>query len=129
MYDMETPAGNFTREDIEQIYRTAIQIKQVIAGQPITRGGSRCTWDCDTENHHIHTYCKLCKKNLIYGTLYHRCIWSFSPGHLHPDMDPRFLVNVPWWKEPILVQRENAVVYLRLLERLYNNLPVYTLFS
>ncbi|GBC49993.2 retroviral-like aspartic protease 1 [Rhizophagus irregularis DAOM 181602=DAOM 197198] len=40
------------RQAIENMYLENIKIKQVIAGQPINHGGSRCTMECDTENHH-----------------------------------------------------------------------------
>ncbi|RGB41073.1 hypothetical protein C1646_663370 [Rhizophagus diaphanus] len=49
-------------------YVDNIKIKQVITSQPINYGGSRCTMECDTENHHMHIYCMMCKKNLFYGT-------------------------------------------------------------
>ena len=39
---------------LENMYAENIRIKQVIAGLPITHGGSRCTIECDTENHHVH---------------------------------------------------------------------------
>ncbi|GET58865.1 hypothetical protein GLOIN_2v1882338 [Rhizophagus irregularis DAOM 181602=DAOM 197198] len=40
------------RQALENMYLENIKIKQVIAGQPINHGGSRCTMECDTENHH-----------------------------------------------------------------------------
>ena len=91
--------------------------KQVIAGQPITRGGSKCTWECDTKNHHVHTYCKACKRNLPYGTTLHDCIIGFGGrGKIQPDMNPAYLVRVPWWKEPIKVQIENSIYFLRNIQ-------------
>ena len=33
-------------------------------------------------------------------------------------MNPAFLVNVPWWKEPIAVQIENNQLYFRLFGHL-----------
>jgi hypothetical protein len=101
------------KNELEEIYRENIKIKQVIAGQPITKGGSQCTYSCDTENHHIHTYCKACKKNLLYGTITHDCIIGFGLGKIQPDMKPEYLVNDLWWDEPILVQHENLRVLLQ----------------
>src|ERR1051325_7856051 len=91
-------------------YAALIKIKQVIAGQPITRGGSQCTDACDIENHHIHTYCPGCKRNLMYGTTIHPCDICFA-------MDAAGLTNTPWWIEPLLVQQENNYTYLRFLQR------------
>jgi hypothetical protein len=81
------------KDEMEEIYRTNIKVKQVIANQPITKGGSQCTFACDTENHHLHTYCKLCKKNLHYGTVIHDCIIGYEHGKIQLDMDPNFLIN------------------------------------
>jgi hypothetical protein len=113
-----------SRQDLENMYAQNIQIKQVIANQPITRGGSRCDFSCDIENHHVHTYCKMCKKNLFYGITIHDCIIGFSRGKIRPDMNPEYLINTPWWKEPKQVEQENSVRYLRNFQRLYNNLPI-----
>ena len=82
----------------------------------------------DIENHHIHTYCKNCKRNLPnlpYGTVVHDCTFGFGVGMIHPEMNPIYLVNTPWWTEPLAVQQENLLHYLQCFERLYNFLPVY----
>ena len=71
---------DYTLQELQDIYAENIKIKQVIASQPIERGGSKCTWDCDTENHHIHTYCKACQRNLPYGTINHHCTIGFEQG-------------------------------------------------
>jgi hypothetical protein len=68
-----------TNDEMENIYRENIQVKQVIANQPITKGGSQYTFACDTENHHLHTYCKACKRNLPYRIVEHDCIIGFGP--------------------------------------------------
>ncbi|POG60213.1 hypothetical protein GLOIN_2v1487225 [Rhizophagus irregularis DAOM 181602=DAOM 197198] len=113
------------RQALENMYLENIKIKQVIAGQPINHGGSRCTMECDTENHHVHTYCTMCKKNLFYGTTIHDCIIGFTLGKIRPDMNPKFLINNQWWKEPQAVQLENNINYLKYIERLMNDLPVH----
>jgi hypothetical protein len=113
------------RQALENMYLENIKIKQVIAGQPINHGGSRCTMECDTENHHVHTYCTMCKKNLFYGTAIHDCIIGFTLGKIRPDMNPKFLINNQWWKEPQAVQLENNINYLKYIERLINDLPVH----
>ncbi|CAB5190519.1 unnamed protein product [Rhizophagus irregularis] len=113
------------RQALENMYLENIKIKQVIAGQPINHGRSRCTMECDTENHHMHTYCTMCKKNLFYGTTIHDCIIGFTLGKIRPDMNPKFLINNQWWKEPQAVQLENNINYLKYIERLINDLPVH----
>ena len=85
-----------TKDEMNKIYRENIKVKQVIANQPITKGGSQCTFNCDTENHHLHTYCKACKKNLPYGITEHNCIIEFRPGKIQPDMDTNYLINDLW---------------------------------
>ena len=69
----ETPAYTYSNQELEAIFQSNIVVKQVIAGQPITHGGSRCDHSCDFGNHHIHTYCKACKTNLFYETTIHEC--------------------------------------------------------
>src|SRR3954454_18919398 len=111
--------------EVLDLYRKAIQIKQVIAGQPIQRGGSKCSETCDMENHHTHTYCKTCKRNLLTGTIKHECKWGFKEGEIHPEMNPEYLINHPWWSEPLSVLLENNTSYLRQLLRCVLNLPFY----
>jgi len=106
------------QEKIRNIYLANLKEKQVIAGQPITTGGSKCTFACDTENHHIHNYCKKCKRNLPYGTVVHDCTVGFTFGKVRPGMDPRYLISVPWWKEPLAVQKEN-------IHSRYQEIPYY----
>ena len=112
-----------TQEEIFATYADNIVIKNVVANQPIRKGGSRCDFSCDIENHHTHTYCKLCKKNLPYGTVIHHCVFGFGPGQVHPGMDPKHLVNEIWWQEPEAVQQENfelwTEIYLPQLLKLY----------
>ena len=110
-----TPAYTFSARELRDLYMASIRIRQVIAGCPITKGGSRCSYDCDTENHHVHTYCKLCKRNLPYGTSVHNCIVGFAPGQIKFDMNPDYLINEPWWTEPLAVQQENSLIYLETL--------------
>ena len=124
---VQTPAYYFSKEELQELFQEFIQIKQVIAGQPINRGGSRCTFECDIENHHIHTYCTMCKKNLPYGTILHDCIIGFTLGKIRPDMKPEFLVNQPWWEEPEGVKQTNLVHYLKCFLRLSYGLPPYTI--
>ena len=104
-------------------------MKNVVANQPIRRGGSRCTEHCDTENHHVHMYCTLCKRNLHYGTVAHDCVFGMEKGQLHPDMKPEYLINKPWWKDPFLVQASRLIInpaYLLYLTSLYYNVPIST---
>ena len=37
-------------------------------------------------------------------------------------MDPRFLVNIPWWMEPLAVITDNNLLYLELLQNEINKL-------
>ena len=111
-------AYRYNCDEVAKAYAALIKIKQVIAGQPITRGGSQCTDACDIENHHIHTYCSGCKRNLMYGTTIHPCDVRFA-------MDAAGLTNTPWWIEPLLVQQENNYTYLRFLQRILNGLSFY----
>ena len=115
----------YTRQELERLYSQNIRIRQVIAGQPYTRGNGQCTLACDMENHHIHTYCVGCKRNLSYGTTIHHCNLP-ARGEPHFVMDPTFLINTPWWTEPLLVRLKNNYVYLRFLQRMLLGFPFYT---
>jgi hypothetical protein len=114
-----------TMEEYQSIFQENINIRHVVANQPIKKGGSKCTDSCDIENHHRHTYCRLCKRNLPYHTIVHDCIIGFGPGQIRPEMNPQYLINTPWWKEPLAVQAENNLIYLERLQRLLLGLPLY----
>ena len=105
-------------EEMQNIYKTNIKIKQVIAGQPINSEGSRCNYSCDIENHHLHTYCKACKTNLPYNTVEHECIIGYKLGQIQPDMDPRYLDNQIWWNEPIEVKTQALETQMQVLHRI-----------
>ena len=124
-YDNNFRAYTLKIKDFAQLYLSNLKMKNVIAGQPIIRGGSHCTNTCDIENHHTHTYCKACKRNLPYGTIVHDCVIGFELGKTRPEMDPAYLVNVPWWSEPLAVQITNNTIHLKFLQRLLLNLPFY----
>jgi hypothetical protein len=109
-YPVPTPAYTYTFQELNEIYAENISIKQVIAHQPIERGGSKCTFECDIENHHIHTYCKNCKRNLQYGLNIHDCEIGIELGKIHPDMRSDFLISTPWWKEPEMLQQQNETL-------------------
>jgi hypothetical protein len=84
-----------------------IVTKHVVANQPIRKGGSKCTWECDEENHHQHNYCKLCKRNLPYGVKWHQnCKYGFERD-VRPPFNPDYLFKFIYWKEPEAVVREN----------------------
>ena len=93
-------AWEYSHEELEDIFKFSIKEKWVIANQPITRGGSRCTFSCDTENHHVHTYCKACQRNLLPGTIIHNCTVGLLLGQIHPDMQENYLENNPLWEKP-----------------------------
>jgi predicted aspartyl protease len=114
----------YSSQEIHDIFAANIKIKQVIAGQPITKGESKCTFNCDVENHHIHVYCEACKQNLPYGTVVHDCAVGFSPGKIKPEMDPKYLVTEPWWTEPLVVQQKNMLHYLQCLKQLCDGLSI-----
>jgi len=71
----------------------------------------------------------MCKNNLPYGTVVYDCKIGFIPGKIHPDMDPRYLALLPWWKEPAAVQAINT--HSRYIEvshyghTLYASVPYY----
>ena len=91
-------AYQYSEQELFRIYLSNIIVKQVIASQPIKKGESKCTDACyfeSTVDHHTHTYCKCCKRNLFTDGVVHDCTWGIGLGERHPDMDPEYLVNVP----------------------------------
>jgi len=123
--EIVTRTYTYTKEDLRELYKGSIKLKEIIAGQPLMKGGSRCTDACDIENYHTHTYCTTCKRNLFQDTIVHDCNFGFGCGDIHPEMNPRFLVNIPWWKEPLAVQNHNNYIYLRYLQSLLSGLSFY----
>src|SRR5579859_5313834 len=98
--EMDFFAFTCSKSQYEGYFNENIKVKNVVANQPLKTGGSKCDDHCDIENHHIHFYCKACKRNLSYGKPIHDCIIGFELGKIYPDMDPRDLINEPWWNDP-----------------------------
>ena len=74
-------AYQYSQQELYRLYLSNIVVKQVIAGQPIKRGESKCTdayYYGKTVDHHIHTYCKCCKQNLFTKEIVHDCIWEIG---------------------------------------------------
>ena len=92
-------AYQYSQQELHRLYLSNIVVKQVIAGQPIKKGGSKCTNACyygKTMDYYIHTYCKCCKRNLFTNEIVHDCIWRIGQSELHLEMDSEYLINVPW---------------------------------
>ena len=69
------------------------------------------------------------KKSPIWNystTIVHDCTMGFEVGKVRPGMDPAYLINVPWWLEPLAVQITNNVIHLKFLQKLLLNLPFYS---
>jgi hypothetical protein len=77
----------------------------------------------------VHTYCKACKKNLLYGTIIHDCVIGYGLGKIQPDMKPEYLTNDLWWKEPLLVQQENLRAQLHFHLGDIDNAPLSPLIK
>jgi hypothetical protein len=127
-YSREELEDNFraympTPKEFHNMYAKNLRIKQVIANQPIKKGGSKCTKACNVENHHQHTYCMQCQRNLPYDTLVHDCKIGYEVGKVRPEMDPTYIVNMPWWNEPVAVQI--ITISLRFILRTILGLPFY----
>ena len=118
-----TTAYTYSQEELALLHGSYMREKQVIANQPINSGGSRCDFSCDIENHHIHNYCKACKRNLPFGVKIHNCTVGIGIGKFHFDMNPDFLVNQPWWKEPEEVTVENRARYAQHYQKEKKNYP------
>jgi hypothetical protein len=98
-----TVAYTFSKSEVQQLYKEITEIRQVIANQPIRRGRWQCQPWCDEENHHIHTWCTICAKQIIPGTeRSHPCKFGFELGNIRPEMNPKYLVNEVFWEEPNL---------------------------
>ncbi|HVI20899.1 MAG TPA: ribonuclease H family protein, partial [Bacillus sp. (in: firmicutes)] len=91
----------YTEQEVKELYNNLIKTKWVIANQPIKNGKWECDQHCDTENHHLHSYCTICQKQIYPGMEYnHGCRFGFGLGNIHPDMNPRYLINDVFWSEP-----------------------------
>src|SRR5436305_14415651 len=74
-------AYQYSQQELYRLYLSNIVVKQVIARQLIKRRGSKCTNACyyrEPVDHHIHTYCKYCKRNLFTNEIVHDCIWGIG---------------------------------------------------
>jgi hypothetical protein len=100
-------AWTYTHEEVTRLKIDILETKWVIANQPIAKGRWSCDPHCDTENHHLHSWCTVCLKRIDHeDKLDHNCKFGFGLGQIHPDMDPQHLDNTIFWKEPPDVIRE-----------------------
>jgi hypothetical protein len=77
----------------------------VTANQPNRRGKWKCTDYCDMENHHVHTWCRICERKIDHEErLNHNCRFGLGIRKIHPEMDPEYLYNDVFWTEPQLVR-------------------------
>ena len=91
----------YTEQEVKDLYNDLIRIRWVTANQPIQSGKWKCDQYCDTENHHLHSYCTVCKQQIYPGMEYnHGCKFGFGLGNIHPDMNPLYLINDVFWSEP-----------------------------
>jgi hypothetical protein len=140
---VDYPGLKLTKVQANALFEEGIVEKHVVANQPLRKGGSKCTEDCDTEQHHTHNYCRTCKRNLPYWDCYnieeylHDCVVGFGPGKIHFDMNPDYLINEPWWEEPAAVIADNHYTQLRKLYKIFmyylhtpmNQIPFYFDFN
>jgi hypothetical protein len=109
LWGIWTPAYYYSGQELLQLYRNITVTKQIIAGQPIKRGKWQCNDACDIENHHLHTYCTMCKRQIPTGciVLQHGCVFGFQLGQVRPDMNPDYLINDVFWTEPEILDESD----------------------
>jgi len=57
----------------------------------------------------MHSYCIVCQKQVPYELVRdHGCKFGFGRGMIHPEMNPKYLVNEVFWSEPELPQSDES---------------------
>ena len=78
------------------------------------RGKFKCLDHCDTENHHLHKWCKTCARRIdLEDNNNHNCNFGTRPRIVHPDMDPAYLYNDIFWQENLPFYHQEAAEYYR----------------
>lgn len=96
-------AYRYTQKEITYLFKANIKVMEMdLSGNTVN-----ITDNMDVP--HMHAMCTLCHKNITNGDYIHDCIMGFIPGKIHPEMNPDYLVNTPFWKEPLMVQQENII--------------------
>lgn len=102
-----TVAWTYDRDEVTRLMNDIIETKWVIANQPTKRGRWKCNNYCDTENHHMHTWCKICQRRIdLEERLNHNCSFGLGRGQIHPEMNPDSLCNEVFWTEPQMVREQ-----------------------
>jgi len=108
-WDVWTPAWTYTTGELRHLKDQLTESRWVVANQPTKKGRFRCTPFCDTENHHMHTWCKGCEIRIDHHDRHEDvCKYGIGQGQIHPDMDPNALINDIWWTEPPSLQDEST---------------------
>ena len=64
------------------------------------KGRWKCDVYCDTENHHMHSWCTICQRRIDHEEkLNHNCQFGIGLSQIHPDMNPNYLCNEVFWEE------------------------------
>jgi hypothetical protein len=109
VWAIETVAYNFSNKELDSLFDELIKTKWIIAGQLVQQGRWSCKDHCDIENHHIHSYCTVCRKQVPYGMERdHGCKFGFEKGMIHPEMNPKYLFNEVFWSEPELPKSDES---------------------
>jgi hypothetical protein len=101
LWSIETPAWTYTNKELNQYYKELTKERWVVANQPQKRGRMKCINCCDTENHHLHQWCKPCEKRIEWENNHiPTCKFGIEQGQIKPEMNPEHLVNEVFWNEP-----------------------------
>jgi hypothetical protein len=95
LWSIETPAWTYTNKELNQYYKKLTKERWVVANQPQKRGRMKCINHCDTENHHLHQWCKPCEKRIEWENQYiPNCKFGINQGQIKLEMNPDHVNNI-----------------------------------
>jgi len=117
-----TVAWTYDKNEVTRLMNDVIETRWTIANQPTKRGKWKCDDYCDTENHHVHVWCKICQRRIDREErMNHNCRFGIGTGQVHPEMNPEHLFNDVFWTEPQLANEnipERSEEYEKHLQHL-----------
>ena len=64
VWEFQTVAQNYDRNEVNRLLDEVIETRWTIANQLTQKGKWKCNDYCDTKNHYVHVWCKICQKRI-----------------------------------------------------------------
>ena len=79
---------------MNRLVNEIVETRWVVANQPMKKGRWKCDVYCDTENHHMHSWCTICQRRIDHEEkLNHNCQFGIGLGQIIVELGALFDVE------------------------------------